>query len=197
MNKHQDNSKKVERLARKIGFLDKPERIRAFPPEELLRLLPIKKSDNILDMGAGTGYLTIPAAQKVDGSVYALDMDPEMLKVIASKAEAEAIANIKLVEGSIDNLPLPEASVDIALASLVLHEVKPLSGTLQQIKRVLKEGGYFLCFEYEKVEDAIDGPPMAIRIPSSIMEQEIINAGFSIIQKLSPADYMYIFIAKK
>ena len=123
MNKHQDNSKKVERLARKIGFLDKPERIRAFPPEELLRLLPIKKSDNILDMGAGTGYLTIPAAQKVDGSVYALDMDPEMLKVIASKAEAEAIANIKLVEGSIDNLPLPEASVDIALASLVLHEV--------------------------------------------------------------------------
>lgn len=197
MNKHQHNSKEMERLARKIEFLDRPERIRAFPPEELLQMLPIKKTDAILDLGAGTGYLTIPAAQKIDGSVYALDMDPEMLEVIAAKAEAKDIANIKLVEGSIDNIPLPDDSFDIALASLVLHEVKPLSDILQQIKRVLKEGGYFLCLEYEKVEAAIDGPPMNIRIPSAIMEQEIINAGFSIIQKLSPTDHVYIFIAKR
>lgn len=38
---------------------------------------------------------------------------------------------------------------------------------------------------------------MNVRIPSSIMEQEIINAGFSITQKLFPTDYLYIFIAKK
>jgi ubiquinone/menaquinone biosynthesis C-methylase UbiE len=197
MERHQHNSKEMHHLARKIEFLDRPERIKAFPPEELLQMLPIKKTDNILDLGAGTGYLAIPAAQMVDGLVYALDMDPQMLEVIGSKTQDENITNIQLVKGSIDNIPLSDDSIDIVLASLVLHEVKSLSKTLQQIKRVLKEGGYFLCFEFEKIESPIEGPPMNIRISSSIMEQEIINAGFSITQKLFPRDFLYIFIVKK
>lgn len=62
---------------------------------------------------------------------------------------------------------------------------------------MLKEGGYFLCFEFEKTESAVDGPPMNIKIPSSIMEEELINAGFSIMQKLFPSDLLYIFIVKR
>ena len=106
-------------------------------------------------------------------------------------------SNIQLVKGSIDNIPLPEDSIDIVLASLVLHEVDPLSKTLQEVNRVLKEDGYFLCLEFEKTESAIDGPPMNIRIHSSIMEKELISAGFSIIQKSFPGDFLYIIIAKK
>ncbi|KUO74398.1 MAG: SAM-dependent methyltransferase [Clostridia bacterium BRH_c25] len=197
MKNHQHNSREMQQLARIIEYLDRPERIKAFPPEEILQMLSIKKTDNILDLGAGTGYLAIPAAQMVDELVYALDMDPKMLEVIDSKAQDENITNIQLVKGSIDDIPLPDDSIDIVLASLVLHEVNPLSKTLHEVNRVLKEGGYFLCLEFEKIESAIDGPPMNIRIPSSIMEQELINAGFSIIQKLFPRDFLYIIIAKK
>ena len=197
MKNHQHNSREMQQLARIIEYLDRPERIKAFPPEEILQMLSIKKTDNILDLGAGTGYLAIPAAQMVDELVYALDMDPKMLEVIDSKAQDENITNIQLVKGSIDDIPLPDDSIDFVLASLVLHEVNPLSKTLHEVNRVLKEGGYFLCLEFEKIESAIDGPPMNIRIPSSIMEQELINAGFSIIQKLFPRDFLYIIIAKK
>jgi ubiquinone/menaquinone biosynthesis C-methylase UbiE len=196
MEKHQHNSKEMQNLARKIEYLDGHERINAFPPEELLQMLPIKKTDNILDLGAGTGYLAIPVAKMIDGLVYALDMDPKMLEVINSKAQDKNVTNIQLINGSIDNIPLCDDSIEIVLASLVLHEVKPLSKTLQQIKRVLKEGGYFLCFEFEKIESAIDGPPMNIRVHSSIMEQEIINAGLSVIKKIFPKDSLYIIIAK-
>ena len=198
MEKNHSHSHEMghEHLARKIEFLDTPERSKAIPPEKLLQMLPIKKNDMILDLGAGTGYLTIPASKMVDGFVYALDIDPRMLEIIDSKAQAENITNIQLVKGSIDNIPLPADAVDIVLASLVLHEVKPLSKTLQQINRVLKEGGYFLCFEFDKKESS-EGPPMNIRIPSSIMEQEIMNAGFGITQKLSPKDYLYVLIGKK
>ena len=196
MKKDQHNLKEMQQLSRTIEYLDNPERIKAFPPEELLQMLPIKKTDNILDLGAGTGYLAITAAKMVHGLVYALDMNPKMLTIIESKAQDENITNIQLVKGSIDDIPLPNNSIDIVLASLVLHEVNPLSKTLQQIKRVLKEGGYFLCLEFEKIESVIDGPPMHIRIPSAIMEEELINAGFSIIKKLSPSDFLYIFIVK-
>ncbi len=197
MEKHQCNSKKMDRLARKIEFLDNPGRIEAFPPEKLLQMLPMKKTDQILDLGAGTGYLAIPAAQMGDGLVYALDMDPKMLSIIDSKAKTENITNIQLVEGSIDHIPLADDSIDVVLASLVLHEVKPLSNTFQEIKRVLKVGGYFLCFEYEKTEGPTEGPPMHVRIPSSIMELEMINAGFTIEQKNFPSDLIYILVVKK
>lgn len=197
MKKHQHNLKEMQQLSRTVGYLDSPERIKAFPPKELLQMLPIKKTDNILDLGAGTGYLAITAAKMVDGLVYALDMNPKMLDIIESKAQDENITNIQLVKGSIDDIPLPDNSIDIVLASLVLHEVSPLSKTLEQIKRVLKEGGYFLCVEFEKTESALDGPPMHIRIPSANMEEELINAGFSIIKKIFPSDLLYIFIVKK
>lgn len=196
MEKNQSNSKELERLARKIEVLDKPERRKEFPPEKLLQMLPIKKTDTILDLGAGTGYLSIPAAQVVDGLVYALDLDPQILEILAAKAQAENINNIQLLQGSIDDIPLSDDSIDIVLASIVLHEVPSLSIALQQIKRVLKEDGYFLCVEFEKM-DTTDKQSRKVRISSSIMEQELIDNGFSIIQKLFPSDFLYIFIAKK
>ena len=197
MEKHQHNSKETQQLEKKNKFLDGVERRKEFPPEEVLQMLAIKKTDNILDLGAGTGYLTIPAAQMVHGLVYALDMDEKMLEIIDCKAKDEGITNIQLVKGSIDNIPLPDDSIDIVLASLVLHEIKPLSTTLQQIKRVLKDGGQFMCLEYEKDESAIDGPPMQIRIPSLVMEQELENAGLNITQKIFLRKKIYIITAKK
>jgi ubiquinone/menaquinone biosynthesis C-methylase UbiE len=197
MEKHQHNSNEMGYFSGKKEYLDSPERREILSPEELLKMLHMKSTDNILDLGAGTGYLAISAAKMVNGLVYALDMNPEMLEVIESRAQKDGITNIKTVKGSIDNIPLPDNSVDIVLASLVLHEVKPLSNTLQQIKRVLREGGYFLCFDFEKKKSPGKGPPMKIRIPSLTMERELISAGFKITQKTFPKDYMYIFIARK
>ncbi len=197
MNKEENPSNVMSNLERKINFLENPERLKVLSPEEMLSMLPIKKSNTILDLGAGTGYLSIPAARMIDNLVYALDSDSQMLEFIDSKSKDKNITNIQLVEGRTDNIPLTDDSIDIVIASLILHEVNPLSKTLQEIKRVLKVGGYFLCFEYEKNENSMSGPPMHIRIPVSTMEQELIAAGFSVIQKSYPTDYLYIIIAKK
>jgi len=83
------------------------------------------------------------------------------------------------------------------LASLILHEIRPLSTTLQQIKRVLKDGGQFMCLEYEKDESNIEGPPMQIRVPSRVMEKELENAGLNITQKIFLRKKIYIITAKK
>lgn len=192
-NKHR-HSEEMERFAQKVKFLDSPERRGDLPPEKLLDMLPIKKENNILDLGAGTGYLAIPAAKMVEGLVYALDLDPKMLEVIHSKTKDENITNVHAIKGNIDDIPLSDDSIDIVLASLVLHEMKNLPQSLQQIKKVLKEEGYFVCVEFEKKERSSDGPP---RISSSMMEQEITNAGLRITEKLFPTDSLYIFMAQK
>lgn len=194
MKKNHCHSNEMEGLGGKIEFLDGPERRGGLPPEKLLNMLPIKKTDNILDLGTGTGFLAIPAANMVKGAVYALDIDPSMLEIINAKAKEENVKNIQPIKGSIDHIPLSDDSIDIVLASLVLHEVKGLSNALQQIKQVLKDDGHFVCVEFETEEKSTDGPP---RISSSMMEQEIINAGLRITEKLFPTDSLYVFIVRK
>ncbi|QGH35900.1 methyltransferase domain-containing protein [Gracilibacillus salitolerans] len=194
MDKKEYGPEGMAHFAKKVEFLDNPERRGDIPPEQLLRMFPIKKEDNILDIGAGTGYITIPAAKIVDGLVYALDIDSKMLDFVNSKANKENITNVKTLKASMDDIPLNDTSIDIVLASIVLHEVKDLSTSLNQMKRVLKSGGYFVCVEFEKKESQLENHP---RIPSSLMEQAIKNAGLSIIQKVHPTDFLYIIIAKK
>lgn len=196
MEKHHCHSREINHFKRKIENLDNSNRNKNFTPEELLKMIPINKSDIILDLGSGTGYLSIPASKMVDNIVYALDIDSKMLDFIESKARDKNITNIKSIQGSIDNIPLSDNSIDIVLASLVLHEVNPLSKALDQIKRVLKENGYFLCLEFEK-KDLNNGHKMHPRIHSSEMDHELKSAGFNIEKKLSLDDSLYILIAKK
>lgn len=195
MNKSEYNPEEMKRLAKKVEFLDNPDRRGDIPPEKLMHMLPIKKADTILDLGAGTGYFTIPLAKEnLEGSVYALDIDSNMLEIVKFKAEKEKITNIKTLKSSIDENPLPEHSVDLVFASLVLHEVKPLSYSLQQIKQVLKPNGNFVCIEFEKKDNPSHNHP---RISSAAMEQEMKVVGFQVTKILYPTDDIYIIFAKK
>jgi ubiquinone/menaquinone biosynthesis C-methylase UbiE len=196
-NSHNHSFTGNQNFMNKINFLDSVMRKKLLPPEELLKLLPIQKSSNILDAGAGSGYLSIPAGKCTTGTVYALDMDSRMLEVIDTKAKAEDVTNVKLLQSNINNIPLPDNSVDIIMASLILHEVKPLPTILTELFRVLKTGGHILCLEYEIEESSVQGPPMHIRISSVSMEHELISAGFQIVQKIIPGESIYIITAKK
>lgn len=111
----------------KLERLDSPERRKALPPDELLKKLPINKQDNILDLGAGTGYFALPAARMTNGTVYALDVEPQMLAFLKERMEADGITNVELVQGEIEGIPLADHIVNHIIASFVLHEVEPLS----------------------------------------------------------------------
>lgn len=194
---HNNHGGSTENFMAKIEFLDSAMRQRTLPPEEILNMLPMQKEVSVLDLGAGSGYLTIPAAKQTEGTVFALDMDGRMLQVIDKKAKAQNIFNIQLIEGNIEGIPLPDNSVNIAIASLILHEVSSLSVVFAEINRVLKTGGHLLCLEYEKKESSEEGPPMHIRIPSVDMEQALYVAGFEVEQKTITKESIYILTAKK
>jgi ubiquinone/menaquinone biosynthesis C-methylase UbiE len=180
----------------KKDLLDSPERKKLLPPEKLLGLLPIQKNHDILDLGAGSGYFAIPTAQLTDGTVYALDLEPEMLAVLKARMDEHKITNIELLEASAINIPLNDSSIDGVIASLVLHAIKPLSAGLSEIKRVMKDGAYLLCFEWEPKESPI-GPPMEIRISSSEMEKALQEVGLTIERRIFPTDFLYIFVVIK
>ena len=190
-------TKNNQQLTRKIAILEDPFRLASLPAEKILQYLEITKSFDALDLGAGTGYLSIPVAKQIDGVVFALDLDKDILDYLQAKAEQNNVKNIEVVEGNFTNIPLSSSSVDIALASLSLHEIKPLSSALQEIHRVLKDKGIFLCVEFEPIEET--SKP---RVPSLKMEEELTQAGFIVKEKIYPNAKMleqdlYIMIAEK
>ncbi|MDN7247134.1 class I SAM-dependent methyltransferase [Planococcus shenhongbingii] len=193
MHNHHSNSQETNHKG-KMSFLDSPKRREELSPEKLLSMIPIKETDTILDFGAGTGYLAIPAAKMVKGTVYALDIDAGMLEMIRSKALQKNIDNIVPVQVGTAALPLSDASIDVVLASLVLHEISPLEPALKQITNVLKKGGYLVCVELESKGHSTHKAP---RISSAGMEQEIMEAGLHITQKFFPAESLYVLIAQK
>ncbi len=184
----------TQNFLNKIAFLDSDTRQKQLPPLAILQPAAIEPTDRVLDMGAGTGYLAIPAAKQTKETVFALDLDPRMLAILRTKAQMEQLPNLQPLQGNLTAIPLPDNAVEVALASLILHEVEDLPLVLSQTKRVLKPGGRFLCLEYEKEESALQGPPLSIRIPSAKMKQELELAGFSSIEKkyLQPGIYLLL-----
>ena len=194
MHEKHKNSQSKHRSQGKMSYLENPARKNELSPEKLWSLIPMKKTDDVLDFGAGTGYFTIPAAKAVSGDVYALDMDTEMLDIIKTKALQTETQNIipVLTDGS--EIPLPDESVDLVIASLVLHEIRSLDQTLAQIKNVLKDGGHLICIELEPKSESTHKAP---RISLAGMEQEMKDAGFRVIEKVFPSESLYVLIAQK
>src|SRR5690625_2042054 len=184
----------TEKLEGLIAFLDKPERLDKLTPKQLLNMIPIKGDENIIDIGAGTGYLTIPAASKTKGTVYAYDMEPKLLSIIKERAEVQKITNIEYIEGRIEELPSFTKPIQVVLASLILHEIKVLPLALGKIYNTLADNGYLICVEYEIEEYISVKPP---RVSSKMMIDELEKANFLVKKKLLPAEDLYIIFAKK
>ena len=186
-----------QNFIKKIAFLDSKQREQLIPPEALISQMPIQKNHTLLDIGAGSGFFTIPMAESTSNKVYAMDPDRRMLGVIENKAKEKGLTNIELLPDYIENLSIQNSSIDFAMASLILHEVSSLSKALSKVYEVLKTGGHLLCLEYEKDDKVIEGPPMSIRIGSEELIKELSLYGFGILKKNNINDAIYTVLAMK
>lgn len=189
-------SEQVHRFSpENIDRLDTPGRQKLMPPKELLQMV-LRTQDIVVDLGAGTGYFSIPAAQMTNGTVYAVDVEPKILEVLQERAEEQGLSNITPITGSIENIPLQDSMADVVIASFVLHAVRPLSISLQEIHRIMKVGGKLLCLDWEPKESPM-GPPMNLRIASKDMLQALNDTGFTVTKRMYPAEFLYVFVAEK
>src|SRR5699024_5522959 len=133
------NIKMNQKLMKKINVL---ENIKRIPAEELFRFISLNKDDKVLDLGAGVGYISLPISKYVD-EVISLDFDEGILKYLETKVGEKGLTNIKTLVSDFKDIQLGNETVDKVVASISLHEVKPLSLALDEIYRVLKDKGKF------------------------------------------------------
>lgn len=132
-------------------WLERPSREAEEQPTKLVNNLPLKPTDVVADIGAGTGYFSFRIARKTpQGKVLAIDIQPEMLEMIEFLKKENNITNVEPVLGTINNPNLPESSVDLALMVDAYHEFSYPYEMMQGLVKALKPGGRVVLVEYRR-----------------------------------------------
>jgi arsenite methyltransferase len=108
-----------------------------------IRWAELRPGEIVVDLGCGAGIDTLLAAQAVapDGRAIGLDTLPEMLERAAANAALIDVVNVEWIRGELEQIPLPDASVDVAISNGVVN-LSPRKGrALAEIHRVLRRGG--------------------------------------------------------
>ena len=139
----------VRAVAEAFGY--SPEELSAIPAEANMGLscgnptasASLRPGEVVLDLGCGGGLDVFLAAQKVGptGKAIGLDMTPEMIALSKRNAAKAGIANAEFHLGTIDNIPLPDASVDVVISNCVINLAPDKRAVFREIARVLKPGG--------------------------------------------------------
>jgi SAM-dependent methyltransferase len=125
----------------------------SLPAEDITRRILdgalLRRGDTVVDLGAGTGELSLPAARSVGpgGKVIAVDSSQACLEALGAAARAAGLENVTLLKGLLEDLPLDDSSCDAALCRSALIYSTDLAGAVGQIARVLSPGGRFSVFE--------------------------------------------------
>lgn len=132
-------------------FLEGADRVARMQVTRVVSALDLKAGMKVADIGSGSGLFTRPMAVEVGpgGVVYAVDIDPELLKIVARSAEEKKIANVKTIVGGPDDPKLPER-VDLAFICDTLHHIQQPAAYLQNLKKHLRPDGRIAVIDFSE-----------------------------------------------
>ncbi len=154
--------------------------------KRILAASGVKKGDTVADIGAGTGLFTRMFSTVVgdQGWVYAVEIAPRFIQHINAESIKHKMKNITGVLSAENSVNLPPKSVDIAFVCSTYHHFEYPQSTLSSIHRALKDDGYLIVIDYERIPGKSREWVLGhIRAGKEVYSAEIKNAGFTLAEE--------------
>lgn len=141
----------------------------------------LRPGETVLDLGSGAGFDAFLAAREVgpSGRVIGVDMTPDMLARARRNAETAGHGNVEFREGTIEALPVEDASIDVVISNCVINLVPDKAAVYREVARVLRPGGRMV------ISDIVLEAPLPEMVASSVAALTGCVAGASL-----RADYL-------
>jgi len=172
---------------------DEPERDVWQKPDEILGALDLKRTSSVADIGAGTGYFSVRIAKRIpEGKIFAVDVEPDMVRYLGERAQREHLTNLAPVQASADAANLPEP-VDVILMVDTYHHIANRAQYFNKLKSSLRPTGRLAIVDFKTTSPS--GPPLQYRIPPETVTEELDAAGYLLIETLQflPRQYYLVF----
>ena len=179
-----------------LGLLEAPDRAAWQKPEQIMDALGVAERSVVADIGAGAGWFTIQLARRVgpNGTVYAQDVQRQMLEAIRRRVAREGLQNVqtRLGAGSAPNLP--QRTFDAILVVDVYDAVDEPVPLLRNLAAALKPGGRIGIVNYKPGNGGPGpGPDEGIRVDSASVEQDASAAGLRVLARQT-LPYQYLLV---
>ena len=184
---------------RESGMPDQDVWEKFFDTKKILAALGLSsRVNNVAEFGCGYGTFTIPAAKIISGKIYALDIEPDMIRITAEEAKKHRLDNVETIlrdfmaEGS----GLEDNSMNYAMLFNILHLENPKK-LLKEAKRILKEGGKLGVIHWNYDPTTPRGPSMEIRPKPEQVIEWAESVGFKFVSQHDLKPYHYGLVLEK
>ena len=130
-------------------FLEGADRVARMQVPRVVSALELAPGMRVADIGSGSGLFTRPIAKAVgpNGTAYAVDIDPALLKIVERSAADERLSNVRVVQGTPTDPKLPQP-VDVAFVCDTLHHIEKPEAYLQTLKKYLTPDGRIIVIDF-------------------------------------------------
>jgi ubiquinone/menaquinone biosynthesis C-methylase UbiE len=159
----------------------------------LLEALEIKPGQTICDLGCGNGFYTLELARRVgpEGTVYAVDIQPEMLRLLVVRARKEKLFNIRPVLGTMIDPRLPAGKVDLVFCVDVYHEFSHPEQMLAEIRESLSPTGQIVLAEFRGEDLAVPIKPLH-KMTKAQVKRELEPNGFTLVREFDQLPWQHL-----
>jgi len=166
-------------------------------PVKNLKALELRDNDIVADLGAGTGFYSVPLGVMVPkGKVYAVEINKDFLMTIKNKVEEAHLNNVEIIWGNIEKLggtKIQDSVVDAVVASNVLFQVESKEQFILEVKRILKPEGKALLIDWS--ESSIMGGTAIV--PKNKAREMFEKKGFIFERDINAGEHHYGMILIK
>jgi len=186
---HQHSFRDAEKWAH---VFDDPERDAWQKPHAVIQALALQPDARVADLGAGTGYFAARLANMLPkGRVYAVDIEPDMVRYLQARTMREGLRNVTALKGAPDDPRLPE-KVDLILLVDVYHHIDDRTSYFRRLREALRSGGRVAIVDFRL--DSPEGPPRAARIAPHAVKAEMKAAGYVVAAEHDFLPYQYFLV---